>query len=240
MRNRCAHGQAQQGAAAQNLGHTRRYTVTVRFWPRRWQRSSAWRSIWGLKSTSCKMTVSARVKFKPCPPARVLSRNANTPAAGLLYLHGHTWRQPQGLRKGAVGNLPLMSGAAHKSMRAAKQPQCGRCESTNSWLARELPSRAMDSKVLMHATDACMNSIMPCITGLPHGAARPICSLRGRALQEQRITAQHPGIHGEVITTGNTLHIRWGAVARSTRRTNAIQTLSSRADYVCGDARLNR
>lgn len=53
------------------------YIVTGFVCPIRWQRSSACRSIWGLKSMSCIMTVSAPVKFKPWPPALVDSRHAN-------------------------------------------------------------------------------------------------------------------------------------------------------------------
>lgn len=43
----------------------------------RWQRSSACRSICGLKSMSWMTTVSAPVKFKPWPPALVDSKHAN-------------------------------------------------------------------------------------------------------------------------------------------------------------------
>lgn len=50
------------------------------------QRTSAWRSIAGLKSTSCRMTVSAPVRLRPWPPARVLSSIANTPLSALLNL----------------------------------------------------------------------------------------------------------------------------------------------------------
>ena len=39
------------------------------------QRSSAWRSLNGLKSRSCRIATSAAVKFRPIPPARVESKN---------------------------------------------------------------------------------------------------------------------------------------------------------------------
>lgn len=54
-----------------------RYMVTGFVWPIRWQRSSACLSICGLKSMSWITTVSAPVKFKPCPPALVESKHAN-------------------------------------------------------------------------------------------------------------------------------------------------------------------
>ena len=37
--------------------------------------SGTWRSIWGLKSESCMITVSAAVRLIPIPPARVERRN---------------------------------------------------------------------------------------------------------------------------------------------------------------------
>ena len=60
-------------------------TVTGLRWPRRWHRSSACRSICGLKSQSWMITVSAEVRFKPCPPARVERRNANAVESASLY-----------------------------------------------------------------------------------------------------------------------------------------------------------
>ena len=38
------------------------------FWPILWALAAAWRSFWGLKSLSTKMTVSAAVRFNPWPP----------------------------------------------------------------------------------------------------------------------------------------------------------------------------
>ena len=52
-------------------------TFTYFFWPIRWARSCACKSIWGFQSESNMMTVSAVCKFKPSPPALVLSRNTS-------------------------------------------------------------------------------------------------------------------------------------------------------------------
>lgn len=49
-------------------------TVTGLFCPIRWQRSSACKSLKGLKSRSCIMQVSAAVRLMPMPPALVDSK----------------------------------------------------------------------------------------------------------------------------------------------------------------------
>ena len=53
---------------------TRRKTRTSFFWPMRWARSCACASIMGFQSLSKRITVSAVARFRPSPPARVLSR----------------------------------------------------------------------------------------------------------------------------------------------------------------------
>lgn len=51
---------------------TRRYTLTVRFWPILCARSMACRSFMGFQSCSKKMTVSAPVRLRPRPPTAVV------------------------------------------------------------------------------------------------------------------------------------------------------------------------
>mmetsp|Transcript_8711 Transcript_8711/g.19789 ORF Transcript_8711/g.19789 Transcript_8711/m.19789 type:complete len:265 (-) Transcript_8711:1336-2130(-) len=71
---------------------TRRITSTSRNWPRRCARSSACRSIMGLTSRSNSTTALAPVRLMPCPPARVLSRNAKREESGSLNSSTSRWR----------------------------------------------------------------------------------------------------------------------------------------------------
>mmetsp|Transcript_714 Transcript_714/g.2142 ORF Transcript_714/g.2142 Transcript_714/m.2142 type:complete len:228 (-) Transcript_714:2828-3511(-) len=62
---------------------SRRYTLTVRFWPSRWARSIAWRSFCGFQSCSRKTTVSAVVRLRPRPPTLVVSSSTSMVGSAL-------------------------------------------------------------------------------------------------------------------------------------------------------------
>ncbi|KAG5460521.1 MAG: hypothetical protein BJ554DRAFT_7420 [Olpidium bornovanus] len=63
----------------------RRYTLTTFFWPMRWARSIAWRSLIGFQSCSMKITVSAPVRFRPSPPTWVVRRRTSMDGSALNF-----------------------------------------------------------------------------------------------------------------------------------------------------------
>ena len=86
--------------------------------PIRWDRSSACLSLYGLKSISCIMTVSADVRLIPNPPALVDSRNMNI-SGSVLNVSINSCLRTVGWFQYSVTTVTIHSGAAHAAYLSA-------------------------------------------------------------------------------------------------------------------------